>query len=327
MSLRCALKLGIPDTIYNHGQPMTLSQLHSALSLPPSRKPQLYRLMRVLTHFGFVHAQDASSEAFYDLTPISRMLTSTKVESSNLLPFARFHLDDFMLKPYLYMGDWFMQEEKKLPFELAYGGNLWEVAPQYPEISKLFNDAMLSSSCLFTDVIVKNGSDIFKGINSVVDVGGGTGAIAKLIAENFPHVKCAVLDLPHVEDDFQNDGNVKFVPGDMFKYIPSADVVLLKWILHGWSDEDCIKILRRCKEAIPAKEDGGKVLILEAVVGSTSAKISMEPQLLFDVVMLAGSEGAEREEQEWSKIFTEAGFSSYKIIHTIGFMSIIEVYP
>ncbi|KAJ4745453.1 O-methyltransferase [Rhynchospora pubera] len=327
MSLKCALDLGIPDAICNHGQPMTLSQLHSALTLPPSRKPSLFRLMRLLTHFGFILEQGTSSEAVYDLTPLSRLVTSTQVESFNLLPFARFHVDDVVLKAYLCMGDWFMQEEKEMPFELAHGVNLWEMSSQNPKISKLFNDAMVSSSCLFTDVIVKEGGDIFKGIESLVDVGGGTGAIAKVIAENFPHIKCTVLDLPHVEGDFLNDPNVKFVASDMFKYIPAADVVLLKWILHCWSDDDCIKILRRCKEAISSRENGGKVLIMEAVVGLTSSMISKEPQLLFDLVMMTGTKGAEREEQEWSKIFTEAGFRSYKIIRTIGFMSIIEIYP
>ncbi|KAJ1687980.1 hypothetical protein LUZ63_019370 [Rhynchospora breviuscula] len=327
MSLKCALDLGIPDAICNHGQPMTLSQLHSVLSLPPSRKPHLFRLMRILSQFGFILENNASSEVVYDLTPLSRLVTSTEVGSLNLLPYASFHFNDVMVKSSLCMGDWFMQEEKKMPFELAHGVSLWEMARQDPKLSKIFNDAMVSSSCLFTDFIIKNGDNIFKGTESLVDVGGGVGAISKVIAENFPHVKCTVLDLPHVEADFSNDRDVKFVPGDMFNYIPPADVVLLKWILHCWSDENCIKILRRCKQAIPSREAGGKVLILEAVVGSTSSMISKEPQLLFDLMMMNATEGVERDEQQWSKLFTESGFSSYNIIHTIGFMSIIEVYP
>jgi O-methyltransferase domain len=85
--------------------------------------------------------------------------------------------------------------------------------------------------------------------------------------------------------------------------------------------------LRKCKDAIPSREAGGKVIVLEAVVGSTSAMISNEPQLLFDMLMLTVTEGEERDENEWKKLFIEAGFSSYKISHTVGFMSIIEIYP
>jgi GTP-dependent phosphoenolpyruvate carboxykinase len=50
------------------------------------------------------------------------------------------------------MGDWFIQEEKKAPFELA---------NQNPNFSKRFNDAMVSANCLFSNVIVKHGGDIF----------------------------------------------------------------------------------------------------------------------------------------------------------------------
>lgn len=66
---------------------------------------------------------------------------------------------------------------------------------------------------------------------------------------------------------------------------------------------------------------------MEAVVGNTSANISEEPQLLFDMVMLTVTGGAERDEQEWKSLFNRAGFSSYKIVHTVGFLSIMEVYP
>lgn len=40
----------------------------------------------------------------------------------------------------------------------------------------------------------------------------------------------------------------------------------MQWILHDWSDEDCVKILKRCKEAIPSKDNGGKVIIMDIVM-------------------------------------------------------------
>jgi hypothetical protein len=64
------------------------------------------------------------------------------------------------------------------------------------------------------------------------------------------------------------------------------------------------------------------VIIIDIVVGSES----MEMQGLFDLFMMYIN-GVEREEHEWRKIFTEAGFSDYKIIPVLGFRSIIEVYP
>ena len=36
-----------------------------------------------------------------------------------------------------------------------------------------------------------------------------------------------------------------------------------KWILHDWSDEKCVEILRNCKKAIP---ETGRVIVLETIV-------------------------------------------------------------
>uniref|UniRef100_A0A0R0IRY8 O-methyltransferase domain-containing protein n=1 Tax=Glycine max TaxID=3847 RepID=A0A0R0IRY8_SOYBN len=69
---------------------------------------------------------------------------------------------------------------------------------------------------------------------------------AKIICEAFPNLKCIVFDRP--QRTCQGSNNLTFVGGDMFKSIPKADSILLKWILHNWFDKDCIKILKNCKE-------------------------------------------------------------------------------
>lgn len=99
-------------------------------------------------------------------------------------------------------------------------------------------------------------------------------------------------------------------------------------MLHCLGDEDSVKILERCKEAVSSTEvGGGKVILIEAVVGSSRGTVSEETQLLYDMLMLTVHAGAERDEHEWGSLFTRAGFSSYKIVQTVGFMSIMEVYP
>lgn len=105
--------------------------------------------------------------------------------------------------------------------------------------------------------------------------------------------------------------------------------LIFQWILHCWQDDDCIKILRRCKEAIPARDAGGKVIIIDMVVGyavSSEENISKEAQALLDVMMMY-IDGVEREEHQWRKIFLEAGFGEYKITPINGFRSLIEIYP
>ncbi|VVA15751.1 PREDICTED: (RS)-norcoclaurine, partial [Prunus dulcis] len=36
------------------------------------------------------------------------------------------------------------------------------------------------------------------------------------------------------------------------------------WVLHNWGDDECIRILKKCREAI--LENKGKVIIVEAVM-------------------------------------------------------------
>uniref|UniRef100_A0A0A9ACM2 O-methyltransferase C-terminal domain-containing protein n=1 Tax=Arundo donax TaxID=35708 RepID=A0A0A9ACM2_ARUDO len=119
---------------------------------------------------------------------------------------------------------------------------------------------------------------------------------------------------------------VEFVAGDMMEFIPPADVVLLKFVLHNWSDEDCVKILKRSREAISTREPKGKVIIIDAVLGSQSKK-TLEAQLLLDLCMMVVTTGKQREEENWHRIFLDAGFTRYKISPLIGSRSLIEVYP
>lgn len=78
------------------------------------------------------------------------------------------------------------------------------------------------------DVAIKQGAEVFEGISSLVDVGGGIGAAAQAISKAFPHVKCSVLDLAHVVAKAPTRTDVQFIAGDMFESIPPADAVLLK---------------------------------------------------------------------------------------------------
>ncbi|VAH09298.1 unnamed protein product [Triticum turgidum subsp. durum] len=102
---------------------------------------------------------------------------------------------------------------------------------------------------------------------------------------------------------------------------------LFQWVMHDWGDEDCIKILKNCKKAIAPKDAGGKVIIVDMVVGAGPQDPKhKETQVMFDLFIMFIN-GVERDEQEWKKIIFEAGFNDYKITPILGVRSIIEVYP
>nr|KYP64756.1 Isoflavone-7-O-methyltransferase 9 [Cajanus cajan] len=168
---------------------------------------------------------------------------------------------------------------------------------------------------------------VFEGLESIVDVGGGTGTTATIISQAFPNLKCIVFDRPQVVHNLSGTNNLAFVGGDMFSSIPKADAVLLKWILHNWSDKDCVKILKNCKEAISTNGKKGKVIIIDVVINENQDQHEVtELKLLMDVNM-ACVNGKERSEEEWMKLFKEAGFQGHKISLLTGYLSLIEIYP
>lgn len=144
--------------------------------------------------------------------------------------------------------------------------------------AKRFGDAMslFSYSPAYSPgplIHYMNDENLTKGV--LVDVGGSQGAFSMPIANRFPDIKCIIQDRPeviarvhtHVRTDelAKLDGPVEFMSHDFFtsQLIHGADIYLLRWILHGWSDKYAIKILR---SLIPALKNSSRVLIHECIV-------------------------------------------------------------
>ncbi|CAN4089303.1 unnamed protein product [Withania somnifera] len=237
------------------------------------------------------------------------------------------------MDPWHSLSKWFMNSDNSsTPYETAHGKPFFEYTGNEPRLNHLFNEAMASDARLVMSVLNGNGKEVFEGLRSLVEVGGGTGTVARAIADAFPEINCTVLDLPHVIEGLEGCKNLSFVGGDMFKSIPPANAILMKWVLHNWSDEECIQILKKCKEAIPKKENGGRVIIMDMVLMDHNLEKghdhkSYETQLFFDMLMMVAVSGKQRSRQDWANLFSDAGFSDYKIIPIPGLRSIIEVYP
>ncbi|GLT70462.1 hypothetical protein SLA2020_425410 [Shorea laevis] len=120
---------------------------------------------------------------------------------------------------------------------------------------------------------------------------------------------------------------------NILKAYPQSDILIVisniwQCILHDWSDEECVKILKRCKEAITSEGKEGKVIIIDMVINEEKDEDDVtKTKLLFDTLMMVLLTGKERDKKEWEKLFLEAGFSNYKIVVSYGMKSVIEVYP
>ncbi|XP_019055564.1 PREDICTED: (RS)-norcoclaurine 6-O-methyltransferase-like isoform X2 [Nelumbo nucifera] len=326
LALKCAIELGIADILYEHGQPMTLSELASSIPLPSVSQDGLYRVLRYLVHMKLFDLQvDSDGLKKYWLTPASKLLV--KSQEKNLASFA--------LLIFYEMDAWHhlsaAVEGTVTPFEKCHEGeDLEELFGKDSVINRLLSEGMTNLTSLMADALVKGckKAHILDGVGSLIDVGGSTGVAARAIAKSFPSIKCAVLDLPHVVANAPECSEVTWIEGDMFVSIPKTDVVFMKSVLHDCGDEDSVKILKICKEAI--SEKGGKVVIVEIVMDVESSSSPNEitgAKLNLDMSMLVTPGGKERSEEDWQKLFKEAGYSRYKITPIAAFESIIEVFP
>ena len=72
-------------------------------------------------------------------------------------------------------------------------------------------------------------------------------------------------------------------------------------MLHDWDDESCVKILRRCREAM---EPGGRIAIIDFLIADGD-----DPGIaaLMDLNMLAMADGKERSLAEFDELLGKAG--------------------
>nr|CAB3488967.1 unnamed protein product [Digitaria exilis] len=69
------------------------------------------------------------------------------------------------------------------------------------------------------------------------------------------------------------------------------------------------------------------VLVVTVYIITRSESAMFEAQVSLDLLMMAVTSGKERDEDEWRKIFMDAGFRRYKARPLLCFLSIIELYP
>lgn len=93
-------------------------------------------------------------------------------------------------------------------------------------------------------------------------------------------------------------------------------------MIHNWSDEDSVRILRNVREVIP---DDGRVLIVEFVVPDDD-----RPHISKDVdmrMLALFGEGMERSTSEYAELLGKSGFQLNRQIELPGGSSIVEALP
>ncbi|PIN10739.1 Hydroxyindole-O-methyltransferase [Handroanthus impetiginosus] len=314
-AVKCAIELGLPDAMEIHNGPMTLSQLLATVGCPAG---SLHRIMRFLTRNGIFRKEHNLSKSqdpesfYYSQTALSRLLTRDKMAP-------------FVLVQAGPPGQSVGATAKDL--KSGKGSGLKNTNdPSQDILWNMFEEFLGCHAEIATMAIINYCPKAFEGIRCLVDVGGHEGTAIGMLVKAFPWIRGINFDLPNVIAKASAIDGVEHVVGNMFESVPKADAVMLMWILHDWSDDLCIDILKKCKEAIPA--DIGKVIIVDAIMDEEGGNEYMGARLAMDMTIMSATEkGKERTDKEWAQLLNIAGFSRHTIKHLEAIESVIEAYP
>ncbi|PON58444.1 O-methyltransferase COMT-type [Parasponia andersonii] len=267
--LNAAIKLDLFGIIAKAGPDAQLSTSEIASQLPftqnSNANPSL--LDRMLRHFASHSlltcstsaSKDGDIQRLYGLTPTSEFFVCNRnPNESSLASLVALHCHVAPLKDNILDGCTNSQ------FERVHGMPVYKYMDSNPSFSNIFHDAMVNRSTIIMKKVL-NVYKGFEGLSSLVDVGGGTGHCLNMIISQYPSILGTNnLDLPHVTENAPSYAGIKHVPGVMFSSIPKADqAIMIKEILHNWSDEHCRKLVKNCYEALP---QNGKLIVIEIIM-------------------------------------------------------------
>ncbi|KAK7294577.1 hypothetical protein RJT34_17466 [Clitoria ternatea] len=332
LALRTAVELGIFDIIAKGGEGVKLSAEEIAEQLGtdnPEAPTMLDRLLRFLASHSMlscsVAEQDqqkhSSPKRLYGLTYASKYFV-TDADGVSLGAAMNFTLDKVFFRSWSGLKGGIL--EGGIAFNRVYGKSIFEYLAIDPEFSDVFNKCMFS----ITTTIMKRILEVYQGfehINRLVDVGGNLGINLKLITSKYPHIQAVNFDLPHVIHQAQTYPRVEHVGGDMFESVPNGDAIFMKWILHDWSDEDCLKLLKNCYKAIP---EDGKVIVVEQILpvlpeNTTAAQSGFQADLL---MLTQNHGGKERTQNEYMELALASGYSGITFVCSVSGFSVMEFF-
>lgn len=314
-SLSGVARLGVADHMDGTARPV--EEIAADCGAHP---PSLYRVMRMLAAFGVFRE---GPPRHFALTPVGELLKTGAPGSLRYM--AMMFGEEFSTRAYEHIAGSLRTGQDGVT--QAYGKGIWEVLGERPDQCDTFQRAMTNSSAAASEAIVD--AYDFSGIERIADVGGGQGLLLATILRRNPKLKGVLFDLPEVvahvpEDRFAGCGvRIHIEPGSFFERVPEGcDAYIMKHIIHDWSDEHCLTILRLMCETLPRH---GRVLLCEMVVTDESGPT---PAKLLDIEMLVMTVGGkERTEEEFRDLFAASGLRLDRIVPTGRPLSVIEAMP
>ncbi len=318
-SIHTVAALGIADMLSDG--PKSLDTLARRSEADP---PSLRRLLRALTAFSvFIEHSDGT----FGLTPLGATLRTDVPGSA--LPTA------------LLVGSAIGQSWNALldtvrtgrpAFKDVCGSEFFSYLDLQPRWRDIFYRSQAEGLTLDLAALIP--AFDFGAYETIVDVGGGDGALLVHLLSRYPACRGIVADLPLVmpraHERLAAAGlldRCEVRSCDFFHEVPTGgDAYVLRNIIHDWTDEDSSRILRTCRRAM---SEGNTLLIVERIVEDQGTATNRDAQMtaFMDLYMMSLFQSRERTSAEFAHLLESSGFEMEAVRRLPGGLAIIRARP
>ncbi len=314
-----ATRLGIFNLLQDEGE----QNIESIAQKTETKAEKLYFILRALAHLGVLEEKPGR---LFAPTEMSTLLVTNNGPSLG-------HFAMHVIEPAQWDA-WKVLEDAlhtgEVPFEKANDKSVYEFCQDNEWSGDVFINAMIfltnHSIDAFLDVYD------FSRFDTVMDVGGGQGSLIASIVKRFG-CKGMLFDVPYVTESalayLEKQGvvnAVQILSGDVFIEVPKgADAIVMKYFISAWNDEDAMKILHNCKQALPPH---GKIILLQAFVPDIDepkvAPDGIMPGIFAVQVNVAVPGNGWHTRRHFQKLFEKCGFQLEKVVDTETNLSAME---
>jgi hypothetical protein len=319
-ALALAAKLGVADLLAEG--PRDAQELAKATG---THAGALRRVMRLLAAAGLFQEREGGRFALLPLGDLLREGVPGSMRYSVLL----------------FAGDRLQDSWKDLEFCVRTGEpafrhhssdtDAFAAIERDPEAAAVFDKAMAAFAPQ-TSAAVAAAYD-FSRFKTVVDVGGGNGALLVGILRANPALRGVVFDQPHVAERARANVAAEGLAdrcavqsGSFFESVPrGGDAYLLKHVIHDWDDARAAEILSKVRAAM---SPGGTLLIVEGLYPERiDTSLESRGATANDVNMLVATGGRQRSKAEFAELFAASGLRLGRIVPTMAAAAVIEGTP
>ncbi len=307
-ALLAANELSLVDLLQDG--PRSSDDLAEATDTHP---PSMHRFLRALTSLELFTEQNG----LYDLGPLAPALRNAATALIGLESYQAWGEIPYSLRT------------GNPAFERVHGKQFYEWVGEDPDRTKRFDDAMIAFSRAWIPAVME--AYDFGGINTLADLGGGTGTFISTVLKTYPHMRGILFDQPHVVEHASSvleaagvANRCDAVGGSLLEGIPSgANSYSLCNVVADFGDEQVVAIFKNCYSAIA---EGGKLLVVDWLMPSPDSP-NHRDMAFFDLFFLVLQGGRMRTQAEHEELFVEAGFRLAKVIPTSSVFCVLEAVP